>query len=349
MKKIVLGLLGVVALIVVVSAFALTRDGELVTPVGNGTVEVGSESFEAFPLPDYAADFVDQEYKSYLVEVEPGIKIHILEVGSGYPVYMQHGAPTSGFLYRQVAEELPLDQFRVIMPTMVGLGFSSKVPASQHTLENHTRWMNEALNQLAIEELIYIGHDWGGPVGMGALVHSPDMLQGAVILNTVFDAPTESGNLSTPLRVLRTPILGEFLAEGLFSLFTTLPTVQVDPASISDDVVELYQRPLQDSDNEKGPLAIVRMSANGPDHPTAAVLREIEVYIQGLDVPSAIVWGSSDPILATRLPAMINHFPEAQVTEVEAGHFLQEEGEGPETIAAAVQDVYRQIQASNSE
>ena len=36
-----------------------------------------------------------EDYLSYFVEVEPGIKIHVLEVGSGYPVYLQHGNPTS--------------------------------------------------------------------------------------------------------------------------------------------------------------------------------------------------------------------------------------------------------------
>ena len=132
MRKIVLGLLGIVVCVVAISGFRLTRDGELVTPTGSGTVDLEAGSFEAFPLPDYAAEFVDDEYKSYLVEVEPGIKVHILEVGSGYPVYMQHGVPTSGFLYRKVADRLPRDEFRVIMPTLVGLGFSSKVPASQH-------------------------------------------------------------------------------------------------------------------------------------------------------------------------------------------------------------------------
>lgn len=41
---------------------------------------------------------------------------------------------------------------------------------------------------------------------------------------------------------------------------------------------------------------------------------------------------------------MIDHFPDAHVTETESGHFLQEEGDAPEAIAAAVQRVYGQIQ-----
>ena len=73
------------------------------------TLDAGQ--FEAFPLPDYAAQHVTDEYKSYFVEVEQGIKIHVLEVGSGFPVFLQHGNPTSGFLYRKIAEELPKTNF----------------------------------------------------------------------------------------------------------------------------------------------------------------------------------------------------------------------------------------------
>ena len=128
---------GLVFSVLLLIALVITRDGERVPVIGEGTVMLDAGTFEAYPLPDYAAKFVNDEYKSYLVEVEPGVKVHVLEVGSGFPVYLQHGNPTSGFLYRKVAAALPTDQVRVIMPTMVGLGFSSKIPASEHTLDNH--------------------------------------------------------------------------------------------------------------------------------------------------------------------------------------------------------------------
>ncbi|MEL6324450.1 MAG: alpha/beta fold hydrolase, partial [Pseudomonadota bacterium] len=168
LRLFLIGLVVVLGVALAVS-FAVTQDGKYVTPEGAGSVTVNTKEFEAFPLPDYAAAALTEEYKSYFIEVEPGIKIHVLEVGSGFPVYLQHGNPTSGFLYRKVAAYLPTDRVRLIMPTMAGLGFSSKVPASAHTLDNHTRWMNGVLTELQIEEVVYVGQDWGGPVGMGAL------------------------------------------------------------------------------------------------------------------------------------------------------------------------------------
>ncbi|MFK8047823.1 MAG: alpha/beta fold hydrolase [Halioglobus sp.] len=341
MKKIMLSLLAIAVVVGGVSSCALTRDGELKTPSGSGKVNLDAGSFEAFPLPEYAAKHINNDHKSYFVEVEPGIKIHVLEIGSGYPVYMQHGLPTNGFLYRKVAEQLPQDQYRIIMPTMVGLGHSSKVPASQHTLDNHIRWMNDALNQLALNELIFVGHDWGGPVGMGALVRSPDLLEGVVLLNTVLHSPKEAKTLSTPLRVANTAVVGEIVFEVIVSIFDQLPGMQADPESMPPNVIELYERPLLESGNAKGPLALMRMSADSPDHPSAQQVRSIEAYIEKLDIPSEIVWGMNDPILGTRSPAMEALFPKANLTQTEGGHFLQEETPGE--IAKAVQRIYQQI------
>jgi haloalkane dehalogenase len=341
MKRVLLIVLGLIILVGLVGSFVVTRDGKQVTPEGAGTVTIGASTFEAFPLPDYAATFVDADYKSYLVEVEPGIKIHILEVGTGYPVYAQHGNPTSGFLYRKVAAALPKDRVRVIMPTMVGLGFSSKVPASQHTLENHIRWMTAAIDALQLEGVIYVGQDWGGPVGMGVMSERPGLLNGVVAMNTGFNAPTEKMSLSRAHATVKTPVIGKLLLEVFGSIFDALPDVQNDPASMPADVLQLYGQPLRDSGNAKAPLALMRMVTDGPDHPSAAQMRQIEAYVEGLDIPAEIVWGLNDPILGSALPIMKANFPDARVTETQAGHFLQEEV--ADEIAAAIMRLVERV------
>ena len=346
MKKVLIAL-SLIAAAGAVFAFAITREGELVTPTGEGVVEIDAGSFEGFPLPDYASAVTTDQYKSYFVEVEPGVKIHVLEVGEGLPVYMQHGNPTSGFLYRKVAEELPRDKFRLIMPTMVGLGFSSKVPAGEHTLANHIRWMNSALTQIGVEEAIYVGQDWGGPVGMGAMARSPDLLQGAVVMNTGFIAPIEQRDLSRAHAMVKTPVVGELALEVFGSIFDRLPETQGDPASMPQDVRDLYGRPVLESGNAKAPVALMRMVPDGPDHPSAEQMREIEAYVASLSVPVEIVWGTQDPILGQALETMQQTFPNAPVTETAAGHFLQEEV--PVEIAEAILRVASRIEADQQD
>ena len=333
----------VLGALLVLAALVLVGDGERIIPEGEGRVELDAGGFEAFPLPDYAAAVVSDDYKSYFIEVEPGIKIHVLEIGQGYPVYLQHGNPTSGLLYRKVVESLPLDSVRAIMPTMVGLGFSTKVPASEHTLDNHMRWMNSVLKTLNLTEVVFVGQDWGGPVGMGALSLSPDVLKGAVVMNTGVRAPRVPMDLSRAHALVKTPLVGELLVEAMSPLFfTRLAEVQGDPATMPPPVMDLYRRPLQDSGNAKATLALMRMVADGPDHASSPALRDIERYVEGLDIPAELVWGMNDPILARGLPVMQKILPTAPVIETEAGHFLQEEV--PEIIAAAVLRIVERVQ-----
>ena len=340
MKKFI-KVISIIIVICFVFVIFITSDGEMVTPEGEGVVSIDVGDFEAFPLPDYALNMINSNYKSYFVEVEPGIKVHVLEVGQGLPVFLMHGNPTSGFLYRKVVDHLPLDRVRVIMPTIIGLGFSTKVPASQHTLDNHIRWINEVLKKLQISDAVYAGQDWGGPIGMGALALSPDVLKGAVILNTGFNAPSLNTDISPAHALVKTPVVGELILEVVFSIFERLGGVQGDPSSWSEDVVEIYGRPVYESGNAKAPLALMRMVTDGPEHPSTPALKMIERYVEELDIPVEIVWGMKDPILAKTLPMMKNNFPNAPVIETSAGHFLQEEV--PVEIAEALIRVIDQV------
>ena len=339
--KVFLRILILLVIFVIVFSFYVTRDGELYIPEGKGEVKLSSGSFEGFPLPDYALEMIDKSYESYFVEVEPGLKVHVLETGKGFPIFLMHGNPTSGFLYRKVVENLPLDNVRVIMPTSLGLGFSSKIPASMHTAENHIRWINKVLTELELTELVYAGQDWGGPIGMGALALSPNLLKGAVLLNTGFNAPTEEMDLSPAHATVKTPVIGEMIIEVVFSIFERLKGVQGDPNSWTPEVAELYGKPVFDSGNYKAPLAMMRMVPDGPNHPSTPALRKIEEYVESLEIPAEIVWGINDPILGKGLSAMKTNFPDAPVTKTNAGHFLQEEV--PEVISEALMRVFSKV------
>ena len=345
--KTFLRILVLVILTLIILSFFVTRDGNVVTPIGNGQVVLDSGTYEAFPLPIYASNMVDSNYKSYFIEVEPGLKVHVIEAGEGFPVFLMHGNPTSGFLYRKVVEKLPLNKVRVIMPTSLGLGFSSKIPASEHTAENHIYWINKVLKELKLKELVYAGQDWGGPIGMGALSLSPELLKGAVLLNTGFNAPKANADLSPAHALVKTPVIGELLLEVIFSIFERLKSVQGNPDSWNSEVAELYGRPVYESGNSKAPLAMMRMVPDGPNHPSASSMRRIEEYVNTLEIPAEIVWGENDPILGKALPIMQQNFPNARLTKTTAGHFLQEEV--PSEIAQALIRVIEKITDSQTQ
>ena len=56
-----------------VLSFFITLDGDIFSPVGEGQVVLDSGTYEAFQLPEFASSMVDSNYKSYFIEVEPGL------------------------------------------------------------------------------------------------------------------------------------------------------------------------------------------------------------------------------------------------------------------------------------
>ena len=52
--KTFLRILILIALGLIILSFFVTRDGDVVTPTGNGQVVLDSGTYEAFPLPIYA-------------------------------------------------------------------------------------------------------------------------------------------------------------------------------------------------------------------------------------------------------------------------------------------------------
>ena len=138
-------------------------------------------------LPDWLAPLVP--FNRYLVDVGEQ-QMHVMESGAGRPVVLLHGNPTWGFLYRKVATELTGEPLRVIMPDLIGFGFSSR-PAnmSDHSLANHAAWFGKFIDALDLTDLIFMGQDWGGAIGTLALAERPGRMTGLVLANTVVTPP----------------------------------------------------------------------------------------------------------------------------------------------------------------
>ena len=106
-----------------------------------------------------------------------------------------------------------------------------------------------------------------------------------MVLNTLFGDREGEGDLSPGHRMAARPVVGEMVFEVLLSIFENLPRTQGDPDSLPAEVLELYARPVEESGNDKAPLAMMRMVPNGPDHPSARPMQAIGQYVRGWTFP----------------------------------------------------------------
>jgi haloalkane dehalogenase len=286
-------------------------------------------------LPDWLAALLP--FDRYRMDVG-GYAMHVMEVGRGRPVLLLHGNPTWGFLYRRVAGELTGASLRLIMPDLIGLGFSDKPRSvTDHQLDAHGAWIGALIDRLDLQNMIFVGQDWGGPIGLRALADRRDRLAGLVILNTVVGPPRPGFRPTRFHRFANMPLVSD-LAFRMFQVpQSMLGRAQAERASISGTVARAYRYPLRNIRERLAPLGLARMVPNNLEHPSIEPLRKCQSVVETFQGPTAIVWGERDPILGRVRSHVERMLPRARVTLTQAGHFVPEEA--PEEIADAIRFV----------
>ncbi len=279
-------------------------------------------------------------FERYRIDVG-GRRMHVMETGAGLPVLALHGNPTWGFLYRLVARELTGDDVRVIMPDLIGLGFSDK-PAQpeEHQLDTHQRWMAALLDALGLDRFVMAVQDWGGAIGVGALALRPELTAGLVIMNTALTPPKREFRPTAFHRFARTPLLSD-LAFRALGFPQSVIAKAVPTRKLTALERRAYRAPLGSLADRVAPLALARMVPDGFEHPSIAALERCAAWVAAFDGPAALVWGDRDPVLGRVRGWMETLFPNAPVTRTQAGHFLQEEV--PTEIASAVRYVAERL------
>ena len=113
-----------------------------------------------------------------------GMTIAYRELGSGPPVLLLHGWPTSSFLWRNVMAPIARGN-RVVAPDLPGFGGSDKPLDVQYDFDLFESTLDEFLAALDIDEVGLAVHDLGGPVGVHWAVHRPQRVTKLALLNTL--------------------------------------------------------------------------------------------------------------------------------------------------------------------
>ena len=280
-------------------------------------------------------------FKRYRLRVG-SFALHVMEQGEGRPVFMLHGNPTWGFLWRRVAAELKNEKLRLIMPDLLGLGLSDHpADAGIHTLELHARLMAELIGRLQLNDFIFVAQDWGGAIGGLACAAHESQVAGMVLLNTVMGPPKPGFKANAFHTFSQLPLisdavfrLGNFPARGM-------ALTQGNRSSVEGDVGRAYRWVLRNRFTNQAPLALARMVPDSKSHPSIPALRRCEDWVSQFKRPAALVWGERDPILGRVKNRLARLLPHAEVTTTQAGHFLQEEV--PREIADAIRSVAKAI------
>jgi cis-3-alkyl-4-acyloxetan-2-one decarboxylase len=264
------------------------------------------------------------------------LTLHYVDEGprDAQPLLFAHGNPTWSYLWRQPIAELSERGHRCVAFDHMGFGRSDKPPhMAVYSLQAHVDNALALIDGLDLRDVLLVAHDWGGPIGLGALLERRERLRALVLMNTwAWELPSF---LPPFLREFRAEGLGEILALGGNLFVESIPggmaRRDIDPV-----MMEAYRAPFPDYWSRVGMLAFQREIPLTERDRSAQLMGSIHERLWELDVPVLLVWGLRDPVFQ---PVFLDQwrelFPAARTVELEdAGHFLIEDR--PEAVTEAI-------------
>ena len=113
------------------------------------------------------------------------IPIQIRYIRVGQPVkgtvLLLHGIPTWGFLYRHQIRPLVNAGFEVIVPDLLGHGFSDRRDCFDRSFQTQATMVRQLLQALDRSAVDVVGHDTGGATALILAIESPSVVQRLVL------------------------------------------------------------------------------------------------------------------------------------------------------------------------
>jgi cis-3-alkyl-4-acyloxetan-2-one decarboxylase len=186
------------------------------------------------------------------------------------PLLFAHGNPTWSYLWRRQVAALSQAGHRCIAVDHMGFGRSDKPPRlSAYSLRAHVDNALALIDELALEDVVLVAHDWGGPIGLGALLERRDRPHALVLMNTwAWELPS-----------FLPPFLREFRTEGLGEILALAGN--------------LFIESFPDYWSRAGMLAFQRDIPLTERDRSARLMASIHERLSELDVPVMLVWVSA--------------------------------------------------------
>jgi len=269
-------------------------------------------------------------FESHEIRLD-GHRYHYLDEcpdgGTAEVLLLVHGNPTWSFYWREIVLALR-GRYRLVVPDHIGCGLSDKPSEKTYSYQMARRIddLGHLIEQLDLQRITLLAHDWGGAIGMGAAVAAPDRFSRFVLFNT---GAFRFERCPWRIRICRTPLLGRLAVQGL-NLFAraAIRMAVCRPERMTRAVRAGLLAPY---DHWAHRVAIRNFVDDIPlhaGHPSYATLCDVEKGLsQFAHHPACLIWGMRDWCFT---PAFLERFveflPDAEVHRLaDAGHYVIED------------------------
>jgi len=275
-----------------------------------------------------------------------GTTMAYVQEGTGRPIVLLHGNPTSSYLWRNVIPRLR-GRGRVIAPDLVGHGDSAKLPGTgdaRYSLAEHQAYVDALLAELGVrEDVVLVGHDWGGPLAFDWARRHPDAVAGIAYLETIVMPFTWGGfgEVAELFRAWRSPAGEELVLQGNQFVEGLVPSAIM--RTLDDEEWAEYLRPWRRAGEDRRPtLAWPRqIPIDGEPQDVHATIEAIAQFLSTTPIPKLFINVEPGLAMTDRERAFARTFPNQTEVTVEGLHFAQEDS--PEEIGDAIAEFVHRL------
>jgi haloalkane dehalogenase len=280
-----------------------------------------------------------------------GQQMAYVEAGTGRPVVLLHGNPTSSYLWRSVLPALQ-GLGRCIVPDLIGMGDSGKLGAEdpqRYTFARHREFLDALLEILCVGgDAVLVVHDWGSALGFDWARRHPGRVAAIAYMEALVrpfgsweEWPPDARSI---FQRLRSPAGEELILDRNVFVERILPASVLRP--LTDQEMGEYRRPFTAPGDGRLPTLIwprqIPVAGEPADvHQACAAYAAWLASAPGL--PKLFINANPGSILTGTVRDFCRTWPDQAEVTVPGIHFIQEDS-GAE-IGRAIAAWLRQLPA----
>lgn len=252
---------------------------------------------------------------------------HVATAGEGPPVLLLHGFPQHWWMWRKVIPDLARTH-RVYAPDLRGFGWSD-APEGRYSKMGLACDIERLLDELGIDEVDIVGHDWGGMVAFLTGIRLPQRVRRLVVFDMahpwlkVRHGSALSTALSVYIPILGAPVLGAQVQRRTPFVKLLLQRGVAPGFRWNAEDLRLYAEAFKRPAHARAASALYR----------TFLTNELPALSRGryanrrLEMPVLVATGEHDPIVTPdRIGGAGDRAPNLRTTVIEgAGHFVVDE------------------------
>ena len=222
-------------------------------------------------------------------------RIAWVERGEGPAALFLHGFPLNGFHWRGSLERLSGIR-RCLAPDFMGLGYTEAPEQQDLSPQAQSDMLVAFLDGLSIAAVDLVANDSGGTIAQLFAVQHPGRIRTMLFTNCDVHENSPPPQMRNSIAAARAGTYDQKMQRHLEDrVYARSPqgiggSAYVDPASFTDEAIEVYFKPLVESPLRRGQLN--RHLAAFEPNPLLA----IEPALRRSTIPTRMVWGTADPL-----------------------------------------------------